>query len=393
MQTETITILLVEDNSADVRLVQEMLRDVKAFQFQLIHASRLAEALSYIAANTLISAILLDWSLPDTRGLDAVTQIRLASPDIPIIVMSDSYDEADGDAIASLQVPQAIQQGAQDYLIKGQVDGEVLVRSIRYAIARQSASTHERLRSALANQEAEEAGSLVKSEFLATMSHELRTPLNTILGLGELILQEDFGPLNEKQKKYLTSIQSSGEHLLALINDILDLSEVEAGKEKLDFVSLDVREVCHRCLAMVRQQASERGLKLTLDINPQARICVADERRCQQMLLNLLSNAVKFTPKGEVSLIVTKLPEKIAFTVKDTGIGIPSEKLPLLFEPFRQLDSGLNRRFPGTGLGLALTRSLAWLHGGDVMVRSTVGQGSEFTLYLPDDPPLVKNEG
>jgi len=234
--------------------------------------------------------------------------------------------------------------------------------------------------------EAAEAGSLAKSEFLATMSHELRTPLNAVLGLSQLMRQEIFGTLNEKQKEYITCIQSSGEHLLALINDILDLSKVEAGKEQLSFMPLDIQELCDSCLSLVREQAYEQGLKLSLHIDPQARICIADERRCKQMLLNLLSNAVKFTPVGEVSLVVRKMPEKISFTVKDTGIGIASEKLPLLFEPFRQLDSGLNRQFPGTGLGLALTRSLAWLHGGDVTVESTLGQGSEFTLHLPDLP-------
>lgn len=234
--------------------------------------------------------------------------------------------------------------------------------------------------------EAAEAGSRAKSEFLATMSHELRTPLNAVLGLSQLMAQEIFGSLNKKQKEYVTCIQSSGEHLLSLINDILDLSKVEAGKEQLCFVPLDIAEICNYCLAMVREQAYEQRLKLTLDIDEQAKICIADERRCKQMLLNLLSNAVKFTLVGEVKLIVRQLPDGTSFTVQDTGIGIEKEKLPLLFEPFRQLDSGLNRQFSGTGLGLALTRSLANLHCGDVTVESILGEGSRFTLFLPDCP-------
>lgn len=234
--------------------------------------------------------------------------------------------------------------------------------------------------------DAAEAGSRAKSEFLATISHELRTPLNAILGLSGLMGQEIFGSLNEKQKEYVTCIQSSGEHLLALINDLLDLSKVEAGKEQLTFMPLNIQELCEYCLAMVREQAYEQGLKINLHIDPQAQLCIADERRCKQMLLNLLSNAVKFTLVGEVSLIVRKLPQGIAFIVEDTGIGIAAQKLPLLFEPFRQLDSGLNRQFPGTGLGLALTRSLAKLHGGDVTVESKLSEGSSFTLYLPDLP-------
>ncbi|MBD1901166.1 response regulator [Trichocoleus sp. DQ-A3] len=232
--------------------------------------------------------------------------------------------------------------------------------------------------------EAAEAGSRAKSEFLATMSHELRTPLNAILGLSHIMRQEIFGTLNEKQKEYVTCINNSGEHLLSLINDILDLSKVEAGKEQLCPMPIIVPHLCEYIVTIMREQAYERGLQLTSEIDPEIDVCVADERRLKQMLLNLLSNAIKFTPSGQVSLIVQKQPGCIAFTVADTGIGIAPEKLSLLFEPFRQLDSGLNRQFAGTGLGLSLTRSLARLHGGDVTVSSTLGKGSEFTLYLPD---------
>jgi PAS domain S-box-containing protein len=234
--------------------------------------------------------------------------------------------------------------------------------------------------------EAAEAGSRAKSEFLATMSHELRTPLNAVLGLSQLMSQEIFGNLNQKQREYVNCIHTSGEHLLSLINDILDLSKVEAGKEQLSFVPLNIQEICENCLAMVREQAYAQGLKLILDIAPEAKICIADERRSKQMLLNLLSNAVKFTLVGEIRLIVRQVFNGVSFTVKDTGIGIDQQMLPLLFEPFRQLDSGLNRQFSGTGLGLALTRSLARMHSGDVTVESVLGQGSQFTLFLPDCP-------
>jgi signal transduction histidine kinase len=639
MLTETITILLVEDNSQDACLAKQLLQDVESFQFQWIHVSGLADALTYLTRKTpiasalgqwnasgfgatplapqagkvrperalplgsiqqnrlpSISVILLDWSLPDAQGIEALMQLHRVSPDIPIVVMSDSYHEA----IAI----KALQKGAQDYLVKSQTNGHLLVRSVRHAIERQriqqrrqkvqkkwfgngttvrngfekvqlavnttsDITQHKRVEEALARRdrllegvatairqflittdyhqaiarslsilamaadvdsayifenhinektgeplvsqrfewareqvaiqdrpqlqnlsylahlpywyeslatgqsvkglvrdfphvereilesqnirsilvvpvmtqdsfwgfisfaayhsdrqwteyeesiltvmagslgsaivrasieealresqtkyrtlkEAAEAGSRTKSEFLATVSHELRTPLNAVLGLSQLLQQELWDTLNDKQKEYITCIQSSGEHLLALINDILDLSKVEAGKEQLSFVPLQVGEMCEHCLSMVREQAYERGLQLNVHIDSQVRICIADERRCKQMLLNLLSNAVKFTLSGEVSLIVQKLPEGISFTVEDTGIGIPADKLPLLFEPFRQLDSGLNRKFPGTGLGLALTRSLARLHGGDVTVHSTLGKGSQFTLYLPD---------
>lgn len=233
------------------------------------------------------------------------------------------------------------------------------------------------------SRDAAEAGSFAKSEFLATMSHELRTPLNAILGLSQLLEQELFGELNPKQKEYINCIHGSGEYLLALINDILDLSKVEAGKEELMPELLNVQDLCDDCLNIVRNRAADKNLQLTCQICPQVDVCIADQRRAKQMLLNLLTNAIKFTDQGTVSLQVEKVPLGIAFKVLDTGIGIESSQINLLFQPFKQLDSRLNRHYEGTGLGLALTRKLARLHGGDVTVKSTVGEGSQFTLLLP----------
>lgn len=151
-------------------------------------------------------------------------------------------------------------------------------------------------------------------------------------------------------------------------------------------VPLKVQELCDDCLNIVRDQALAKGLQLTSQVDPKADGCIADERRVKQMLLNLLTNAIKFTPSGKVALKVEKVPQGIAFTVSDTGIGIDPCQIKLLFQPFKQLDSRLNRQYEGTGLGLALTRSLARLHGGDVTVQSTLGAGSQFTLWLPDAP-------
>ncbi|MEH2303343.1 MAG: PAS domain S-box protein [Nostoc sp.] len=235
-----------------------------------------------------------------------------------------------------------------------------------------------------ASQEAAEAASRAKSEFLATMSHELRTPLNAIMGLSQLLQQEIVGSLNEKQNEYVSCIYSSGEHLLELINDILDLSKVEAGKEELLLSPLPVSDLCNYAIWTVRDRALEKGLQLTHEIDLEADILIADERRIKQMLLNLLTNAIKFTPAGQVSLIVKKVPQGMTFTISDTGIGIDSNQFQFLFEPFKQLDSQLNRQYEGTGLGLALTRKLARLHGGDVSVTSILGEGSQFTLFLPN---------
>ncbi len=239
-----------------------------------------------------------------------------------------------------------------------------------------------------------EAANRAKSEFLATMSHELRTPLNAVLGLSQILQREIFGNLTTKQREYIQHIHSSGEHLLMLINDILDLAKVESGRESIQPCVLSISELCENCLALVREQAVAQGLQLSLSLDPAAQSCFADERRLKQMLLNLLSNAVKFTAAGAVSLQVTKCPAGVAFNVIDTGIGIAPEQITLLFQPFSQLDSQLSRRYAGTGLGLALTRKLARLHGGDVTVTSVLHQGSTFTLYLPDcdRPTPLTNE-
>lgn len=232
-------------------------------------------------------------------------------------------------------------------------------------------------------QRAAEAASQAKSQFLAMMSHELRTPLNAILGLSSLLNQEAVGPLNAKQAEYLHCIQTSGEHLLALINDILDLSKIESGREPLRLSTVDVPELCQTCLAMVEPRVADKPITLACQVDAAAERCMADEQRLRQMLLNLLANAVKFTERGEVRLTVQPVGAMVEFAVTDTGIGIPKDKLKLLFQPFTQLDGNLNRRYNGTGLGLALTQQLAQRHGGYVTVESVVNQGSRFSLYLP----------
>jgi PAS domain S-box-containing protein len=236
----------------------------------------------------------------------------------------------------------------------------------------------------LKTKESAEASSRAKSEFLATMSHELRTPLNAIMGLSQLLQQKIVGTLNEKQEEYINYIYSSGEQLLALINDVLDFSKIEIGKEELILLPLQVQDICNSIISSVCDRALEKKLQLTTKIYPEADVCIADEGKIKQILLNLLTNAIKFTPAGKVSLTVKKVPQGMMFTVSDTGIGIDSSQLKFLFEPFKQLDSRLNRDYEGTGLGLALTRKLARMHGGDVTVESTLGEGSRFMLFLPD---------
>jgi signal transduction histidine kinase len=218
------------------------------------------------------------------------------------------------------------------------------------------------------------------------MSHELRTPLNAILILSESLQEEVYGPVNNRQRQALNDVVESGQHLLSLINDILDLSKIEAGKMELQFSEVSIAGICQASLRLVRELATQKQQVLSLRLPADTLYIWADERRLKQMLVNLLSNAVKFTPnEGRIGLEVNTLPgsSELCFTVWDTGIGVPAERLPHLFRPFAQLDSALNRQYGGTGLGLALVRRLADLHGGHVEVQSQVQAGARFSIYLP----------
>ncbi len=233
---------------------------------------------------------------------------------------------------------------------------------------------------------------LVKDEFLANMSHELRTPLNAILGLSESLGEQVAGPLNEKQQKYLTTINESGHHLLSLINDILDLAKIEAGQITLDINKVDVNSVCQASLRMIKQLAQKKDQEVIFETDKGLGLMWADERRLKQMIVNLLSNAVKFTPEaGKIGLEVRgdRAGNKVTLTVWDNGIGISERDMNRLFRPFMQLDAGLAREATGTGLGLALVAQMARLHGGSVNVTSQAGEGSRFSIQLPWEPALV----
>jgi signal transduction histidine kinase len=228
-----------------------------------------------------------------------------------------------------------------------------------------------------------EVASEHKSEFLANMSHELRTPLNAIIGFSQVLRQRLFGPINEKQEEYLDDILSSGNHLLSLINDVLDLSKVEAGQVELEVASFSLREALERGVVMVREPATKHGVRLSLELAPGVDLVEGDERRLRQVIFNLLSNAVKFTPEGgEVVVATASRDHEVLISVTDTGPGIPLEDHERIFEEFQQTDVGVQQR-EGTGLGLALSKRLVELHGGRIWVESEPGHGSRFVFTLP----------
>lgn len=268
-------------------------------------------------------------------------------------------------------------------------NAEQRLRELNEGLEQKIAERTVQLREALL--QAESADRL-KSAFLATMSHELRTPLNSIIGFTGILLQELPGPLNEEQRKQLGMVRGSGRHLLELINDVLDLSKIEAGQLEVKKEPYDLRETIERVVAGLRPQADKKGLFLEASVPSGIGRVHGDRRRVEQVLINLLGNGLKFTEKGGVSLRASLLPPGgqdacpvLRLAVADSGIGIMEEDLEDLFKPFRQMDAGKARLNEGTGLGLAICKRLVGLMGGRISVDSKWGQGSEFIVLLPAD--------
>lgn len=241
--------------------------------------------------------------------------------------------------------------------------------------------------------DAAESASKAKSEFLANMSHELRTPLNHIIGFTELVVDKNFGDLNETQADYLNDVLSSSRHLLSLINDILDLAKVEAGKIELEIGEIDLKSLLERSLVMIKEKAMKQNLSIETDLNKISATIQADERKVKQIVYNLLSNAVKFTPDGGVICLSAEYVkdkaglsghDTIKISVQDNGIGIDQSQQAVIFNPFEQIDGSACRKYQGTGLGLALTRQFVELHDGSITVKSEgEGKGSTFSFTLP----------
>ena len=237
-----------------------------------------------------------------------------------------------------------------------------------------------------------EAASRHKSDFLATMSHELRTPLNAIIGFSEVLHEQMFGGLNERQVAYVRDVLEAGRHLLSLINDVLDLAKIEAGRMELELSEVVVPDVLRSAVSMLFERASRNGIALTVTTEPAEIEITADERRLRQIVFNLLSNAVKFTPPdGRVDVSARLDDGQVEIAVADTGPGIPAEDLEMIFEEFEQTVDG-KKEEEGTGLGLPLSRKLVELHGGRLWVESEVGRGSTFRVRLPRNKSQIQNK-
>jgi signal transduction histidine kinase len=394
-QENIVKVLLVDDDELDRRLVKLVLVQAQgSIRFNVDTAASLSEALGKMQAGS-YDIILEDLNLADCRGTEIVEKVSATVPNVPIVVLTGFDDEEAG--------LEAIRAGAEDYLVKGSGLEYTLIKTIRYAIERKKAKasiieakheleqTNARLLQTTikANKLAQEAekANVAKSQFLANISHEIRTPMNAIIGFGEVLAEE---PLGETQKGYVNLILNSAKRLLLLINDILDFSRIEAGRMKVEKTECNIQELVANIESLMRPEAVAKNLEFNVMCAPDAVLLIqSDPLKIRQCLINLVSNAIKFTEKGKVELIVEPTEKNgaqfIKFDVRDTGIGIPADKHDAIFEVFTQADGSMTRKYGGTGLGLAVTRQLAKLLGGNIELVSEVGKGSTFTLLIPAD--------
>jgi signal transduction histidine kinase len=390
-----IKILVVDDEPKIQPLViQTFKRQIQQQEWNFIFAENGLEALEKLQADTEIAILFTDINMPKMNGLTLLTHIQelkhSLNPALTSVVIS-AYGDMEN-------IRKAMNNGAFDFLTKplDLQDLELtLAKTCRHVEHLQQVVKQEQLAKEKlfeAKTEAEMANR-AKSEFLAIMSHELRTPLNAILGMSDSLQDELYGTVNPKQKECLQAIHSSGQHLLLLIEDILDMSKIEMGKLELTIWEVVIDPLCQACIQRIKAAATAKQLEVFYQVPDNLPLIQADEQRLKQIVINLLNNAVKFTAKGgKIGLEVTHDVEqqRICFTVWDTGIGIAEQDRDKLFKPFVQLDARLSRAYEGTGLGLALVSKLTRLHNGTVSVVSELGNGSRFTVSLPIE--AVQNE-
>jgi len=370
MKKKRINILLVEDNADEIAIISQRLECAKNFPFNLVSVVSIKAAMNRLAGND-IDAIMLDLILPDSRGRNTFTQIYSRFPDIPIIVLTCMDDE---DLALGL-----VQEGAQDYLIKGQSDINMLARVVSYAIERNTAKKTRKE----ALEHMRELSDL-KSQFVAEASHEIRTPLAIIRELVALVHDKTAGPLNDKQHGYLASALRNCDKLTELINHILDLARIEAGKRELHLKKVDMVTLLTQFRNDFLPLGNSKKQTLRLDVSENLPMAHCDINSVQNILTNLVGNAHKFTPEGGTICVSCRQEGRFLRTsVEDNGAGIPIEQQGQVFEPFTQLNQPDSPALKGTGLGLKIAKSLVEMNGGNISVESKPGKGSCFSFTLP----------
>jgi len=355
------TVLLVEDNPGDARLVRETLKEQGQHSAEVTHVECMRDAEKYLAEHT-VDIILLDPGLPDAQGLEAVRRIHAAAPGVPLVVLTGLDDE--------MLATQAMEKGAQDYLVKGQIETRALLRALRYAIERKRLDR-------------------MKDEFIATVSHELRTPLTSISASLSLLMGKVGGNLPDAAIRLLAIAHTNSQRLVRLVNDILDIEKMESGPIVFKFGRVEVRSPIGQAIEASRGFAEAAGVRIRLE--DACTVCEvrADPDRLAQVVTNLLSNAIKFSPaddadkEKEVVVAIKSGTDAVRISVRDHGPGISVDFKPHIFERFAQADATNARQKGGTGLGLSIVRQIVDRLGGEVGFADAPGGGTIFHVELP----------
>jgi signal transduction histidine kinase len=368
MKEKTLQVLLVEDNAGDARLIREMFSDEKPGSFELTHFLRLGEAEIHLAKSG-ADIVLLDMGLPDGHGLDTVRRAHAVAPDVPMIVLTGLDDEA--------LAAEAMQEGAQDYLIKGQIETRALPRALRHAIERHRMQTETDLIRTNQMQ--------FKDEFLSHVSHELRSPLSAIYQFATILLDGIAGELNPAQHEYLGIVLRNVKQLHSMINDLLEVTGLQAGKLVIELQCTSVSDAFAYAVNTLHGAATAKGITLSSDVECLLPSVCADPTRFRQILIILVDNAIKFTPAGgTVKLQARRLeedPNLMVLEVSDSGCGISPDMTDRIFERLFQTSALEGRK--GLGLGLYICKELVTRQGGHIWAKSVPGQGAVFSVTLP----------
>ena len=381
-----IKLLIVTDDYAGT---EEIIRTLEEMTVDLRYDTVFSDQFSPQLFTDDYNAIIYNYCLPPNIKTSISPLIKIESwyqfaQKIPLILITETL----GDETAI----ECIQSGIHAYILRHKLDKlpkalDQLLLSTNKPAKQQDLNQVKQLQKRLAILEAEKEQLQTalenKAEYFSHLNHELRSPIAAILGFARVLKDEIYGALNAKQMQYVCAALTTGEHLLDLVNDYLDIAKINANREELYWEKLAVEDICQTSLAMVQEKAKSKGLAMIFELAEDVDFCFADKLRLKQILVNLLTNAVKFTESGSVTLKVTSNQNMLFFAVIDTGIGISEEDRQKLFQPFQQINNSSNRRYKGTGLGLALSKKLAQLHGGDIVLSSEVGRGSCFCVSIP----------
>ena len=382
---DNLSLLIISDNSDEIDTIIETLIAAK---INFIHDCAAINESRLLLLEKNFDAIIYNYTVSPDYPLESPLVKLKWWQDLPVTLPLILVTDPLGDELAV----ECIQYGIDGYVLRQKIEQlpQTLAKSLaRYLFLAQNQNFKCIKQLEVLNQQLKAENDQLQDfkhkieDYISDLIHELRNPIAAILGFAKMLQDEIYGSLNPKQMQYVAATFTTGEHLLELVNNYLDLAKINANQQELHPERLPVEDVCQAALAMLQAKARQKGLKLVLDIAKNIDFCYADHLRLKQVLVNLLSNAIKFTNKGSVTLQVTGTQDKINFAVIDTGIGISEVDCQKLFQPFQQIQTLLHRKYPGTGLGLALSRKLIELHGGKITLTSKLGEGTCFTVSIP----------